>query len=251
MIMTTDSSTRSNVPRAAAVTLSVVIGAAIPLVSQQPNPGQATVPVPDSSEVLHTARAVVREGGSAGIVVKLDNAGRRDGGGPLFDLEEAARKVPPVPALRGSASDMLSRHLERSPRFAINDRVLSDAAARSCETFLNRRVSVDFTGHVFLAAVAVFNAATGLNVPAGAVGTCALGVAKGSSDQVHVFKAATVKEALNETVGQVSGVVWLAVEGTDGTCGVGLYGRDTPPTGAPPMTIGDDRFCLLQIAKVH
>jgi len=109
---------------------------------------------------------------------------------------------------------------------------------------------MNFSGHVFQAAVAAFNAGSGQDIPAGAVGTCAVGVTKGSTDQVHVSKATTVREALDEAVAQVSGIVWLAVEGTDGTCGLGLYGRDTPPANAPAMPTGDERFCLVQIAKI-
>src|SRR5215207_2973173 len=72
-------------------------------------------------ELLHTARAIVRQGQSAGVVVRLDRPGRPAGSGPLFDLDEGAARVPPLPGLTGAPRELLRRHLARNTRLELFD----------------------------------------------------------------------------------------------------------------------------------
>lgn len=205
---------------------------------------------PEVAEVLHTARAIVRGGQSAGIVVKLDRSGRA-GGAPLFDLDESAGRVPPLPSLRGHAGEMLRRHSERSSRFEVKGNVLSDGTAVGCGTFLDRQITVDTSAAVLPAVVAIFNAGSGQKIPAGVVGSCGLEVAKGTRDSVRLSGAYSVGEALDQATMQVSGVVWLAVEDVHGSCSIGLYGRDglREPPGSQ-FAAGDGTFCMVQIGNV-
>jgi hypothetical protein len=206
-----------------------------------------TPPPPAVADVLHTAREIVRQGGAAGLVLRLDGPGRPASGGPLFDLDTAADGVKPLADLRGTPADMLRRHVGRDARFALTGNVIVDATARSCRALLTRSAVVDARGTVFQAAVAAFNAATRKNIPVGAVGTCAIGVARGD-DAVRLKGRMSLRAALQSAVGQVAGVVWLAVEGVDGRCGVGLLSRDEFRMKHPQP--GDDTFCTIQIATV-
>ena len=100
------------------------------------------------------------------------------------------------------------------------------------------------------AAVAIFNAGSGQNVPNGVVGTCSIGVAAGTSETVSVSTRGTVRQVLEAAVSQAAGVVWLAVEGVEGTCALGLYARDELRRHSEPDAAGDRPFCAVQIGKV-
>jgi hypothetical protein len=144
---------------------------------------------------------------------------------------------------------MLQRHAERNPRFRVEGAVLIDRNALACSRFLGNQATVKTAGGIFQAAVQIFNAGSGQNVPVGVVGTCALAAAA-DPNAVRVDRSGSVRELLDSAIGQVKGIVWLAVEGTDGTCGVGLYGREAPrPAGLGDST-SDERFCVIQIGKV-
>jgi hypothetical protein len=123
-----------------------------------------------------------------------------------------------------------------------------DTTARACAALLRRPVVVDIDDTVFLSTVAVFSSATGQKIPRGSVGTCAIGVARGH-DAVRLRGRFSLREALDSAVRQAEGVVWLAVEGADGTCGIGLYARDGLRMHRPEAA-NDDAFCMMQVGKV-
>jgi hypothetical protein len=167
----------------------------------------------------------------------------------LFDLDEGAARVPPLPGLTGAPSELLRRHLERNARLELSDNAIVDKTAQTCRSLLNRPIVVDAHGTVFRVAVSAFNAASGQDVPSGAMGSCAVGVA-GGNDAVRLSGRMSLRRALDFAVAQVRGVVWLAVEGADGTCGVGLYSRDALRMHRPEVT-SEDAFCMMQIGKVR
>ena len=229
---------------AVAVACGLMIPVAVPA-SGSATPGRAVSSLGPGS-IIHTARAIVRADQSAGIVIRLDRPGRPYGGGPIFDLNEAARAEPQTFVFRGAAADVLRRHVDGSGRFQVRGSVLIDTTATACRRFLNRPVAVKASGHVFGAAVAIYNAGSGQNVPNGVVGTCAVGVATGTGD-VSVSIKGPVRQVLEAAVSQVGGVVWLAVESVEGTCALGLYSRDEL---RQPDAAGDRPFCAVQIGKV-
>jgi hypothetical protein len=145
---------------------------------------------------------------------------------------------------------MWGRHVERTARLELSNGVILDTTAHSCKSLIDRPIVVDVKGTVFQAVVTAFNAASGQNVPTlGGMGTCAVGVKRGTANSVQLSGQMSLRKALDAAVGQVSGVVWLAVEGTDGTCGVGLYSGDALRMSRPDAS-GEDAFCMMQVGKV-
>ncbi len=223
---------------------------AVVAVAQSPPPA---APAPNASSfnpgsVIQAARDVVRAGPSAGIVIKLSRPGRTYGSGPVFDLDEAAPvDAPSSSAVRGTAAEILRRHVDGSGRFTVRGNVLSDTTATGCRAFLNPPVAVTASGHVFGAAVTIFNAGSRQHIPNGIVGTCAIGVAAGTPETVRVSIQGSVRQALDAAVSQAAGVVWLAVEDVDGACALGVYSRDELRRAAGS---GNGPFCAVQIGKV-
>lgn len=218
--------------------------------SQKPPAGAGRTSSFNPGSVIQTARDIVRAGQSAGIVIRLSRPGRRDGGGPVFDLNEAAPADSQPSAIGGTTADVLRRHVDSSGRFQVRGNVLIDTTATACRAFLNRRVAVTVSGHVFGVAVRIFSAGSRQNIPTGVVGTCAIGVATGTRETVSVSMKNSVGQALEAAVSQAAGVVWLAVEDVDGTCALGLYSRDEIRRHRPFAASGDGPFCAVQIGKV-
>jgi hypothetical protein len=153
-------------------------------------------------------------------------------------------------AVRGTAAEILRRHADGSGRFTVRGNVLRDTTATACQAFLSRPAAVTVSGHVFGAAVAIFNAGSGQHIPNGIVGTCAIGVAAGTRETVSGSMTGSVQEALEMAVSQVAGVVWLAVEDVDGACALGVYSRDELRRAAQPAGAEESPFCAVQIGKV-
>jgi hypothetical protein len=234
---------------AGAVACGLMTGA-VALTSSQPAPMPPRESAFQPGAVIQTARDVVRAGQSAGIVVKLSRPGRRDGGGPVFDLAEAAPADAPSPPIRGTPAQILGRHVDGSRRFVVQGSLLVDSTATGCRAFVSRRVAVTVSGHVFGAAVAIFNAGSRQNIPKGIVGTCAIGVAKGTRETVSASMRGSVRQALEMAVSQAAGVVWLAVEDVDGRCALGMYARDELRRAAQPAGADEGPFCAVQIGRV-
>ena len=100
--------------------------------------------------------------------------------------------------------------------------VLSATAASACHRALRQRLDVPVhEANILYALARLLHHTTGVPMPGGFVGSCT-GAEATHAGPFHVEPGATLQSGLNEVVGWSGGAVWVAVQGSNGQCSVGL-----------------------------